>query len=134
MDVDEAASGAGVRTATVANARDARAFVAVVLTPAVAASTVETVRLIVSELVSNALQHGGADAVEVALSPAADAVELMVRGGRDATGEVAHPSQWSIAEPAAATGRGLGIVAALADDIRLATHDGRLVVACRVRC
>lgn len=132
----ESADGSGHAAAFTARAttsHDARAFVTASLTSRVATSTLNPVRLIASELVSNALQHGGAGEVELTLHLAEDAVELSVVGGQTTPAQLPDPSLWSVAPATATAGRGLGIVAALAEHITLGTRDGMLVVHCRVR-
>lgn len=116
-------------------ARDARIFVTSTMAQEPAARAMEAARLIVSELVSNAVQHGGpADEITVELDlSSSEWVGIEVTGGRDALQAVARPTEWSVASPDQPTGRGLGIVKTLAEQVGLATRDGLVVVHCRVR-
>lgn len=119
----------------VSTARDARTFVTSTMAQEPAARAMEAARLIVSELVSNAVQHGGpADEIIVELDLSSSLwVGIEVIGGRDELQSVASPSEWSVASPDQPTGRGLGIVRSLAEEVGLATRDGFVVVRCRVR-
>lgn len=117
-----------------AAARHARRFVASVLPAALPAPVVANVRLIVGELVSNASQHGHlGDEVTVVVDLSDDAhIELEVTGGRSSAAVLADPAGWTIAGPGDESGRGLGIVGALADEVRTDTRDGMVVVRCRL--
>ena len=71
--------------------------------------TAEVVQLLVSEVATNALVHGAGE-VEVRVTPAGARLRIDVA---DASPELPWPRE---AGPEAENGRGLGLVAALADD------------------
>jgi serine/threonine-protein kinase RsbW len=75
-------------------------------------------QLATSELVTNAIEHGAGDPITITIT--------ITRGDRRATvavrssgrsPDVGPPSTWNVAPPDAITGRGLGIVRALADHV-----------------
>jgi DNA-binding CsgD family transcriptional regulator/anti-sigma regulatory factor (Ser/Thr protein kinase) len=107
-----------VFAASPSSVRDARAFVASVLTDArLPTEVMSTLRLVVSELVSNAVEHCGGD-VEVGLDLSDDQwLEVAVSGRSDVPAVWADSSQWVIASPDGRSGRGLGIVRSLVDDL-----------------
>jgi anti-sigma regulatory factor (Ser/Thr protein kinase) len=128
-----AESADGVFRTVAATARAARDFVTATLLTGEELQTVETVRLIVSELVSNALQHDAESAVSVELRHhGAHAIHVEVCGGRVEPASLGDPADWQVAPPDDPAGRGLGIVAALAHDITVDTDDGVLIVRCHV--
>jgi anti-sigma regulatory factor (Ser/Thr protein kinase) len=86
----------------------ARLFVATTLADASRVEVVEPARLVVSELATNAIRHAGTDfGVEVDVGPV-----VRVAVSDQQPGEL--PPVTTL-EPTSSSGRGLGIVAALAD-------------------
>jgi anti-sigma regulatory factor (Ser/Thr protein kinase) len=86
------------------------------------------VALATSELVTNALEHGSGGPVEVTVSTSDDAVEISVISPSHVP--PGRPSQ----QPAPASdvrGRGLRIVAAIADSVLIGGGDDRVSVTCR---
>lgn len=109
----------------------ARDFVAGVLAGERAApAVIADFRLIVSELVANAVQHGGQMVVVEVRTDDPSRFEVRVSGGR-LPDRFSDPAQWRINDPEAAGGRGLGIVKDRMRDVRV-THDerGSAVVVC----
>lgn len=72
-----------------------------------------------SELVTNAIQHGTGQAVAVTVACDRERVVLQVTSTGN-TDQVDPSDRWQVADPASITGRGLGIVRALAD--RVSVH------------
>lgn len=72
-----------------------------------------------SELVTNAIEHGDGRAVDVTITRDGGRVALHVTS-RGNTEQVGPSDQWHVADPGSITGRGLGIVRALAD--RISVH------------
>ncbi len=118
------------------SARAARQFVTELLrqrgaTPAV----VGDCALVVSELVTNIIEHGdGSDFVIVldVADPAWWDVEV-TGGAADAPLMVLEPEMWTIAGADDVSGRGLGIVRHLMDHVTTDTSGGQLSVRCRRR-
>ncbi len=83
---------------------------------------VASAELVVSELATNAVEHGQGGEVVVAV--AYDGGELSIAVTAEGDG-VAEPTEWNLAGPDALVGRGLGIVKALASAVevgRTSTH------------
>jgi anti-sigma regulatory factor (Ser/Thr protein kinase) len=98
-------------------------------------SVVDDIELVTSELVTNAIIHprpaSGTPAVrvQVALS---DIVQVVVANhGSAAT--IPPVEQWVPAPPLALSGRGLGIVRRLCDDVTVHQSAERAVITCRRR-
>lgn len=92
-------------------------------------------QLIASELVANAVEHGDGREVTVSVDVAGAAWwVLLVQCGvaRDSLSRLV-PEEWSIAAPADRSGRGLGIVRHLADDIHVDVDLPLLAITCRRR-
>lgn len=122
--------------ANASSVRDAREFVSSALArEPLDDVVVSNLRLVVSELVSNVVQHGDADRIVEVTVDLSDAawLELAVTGGVDEPVTWSDPERWSVAPPADASGRGLGIVRTLVDDLRTDHVDGVVSVHCRVR-
>ena len=86
------------------------------------------VELIVSELVTNAFNHGPAGAVIVEVDRDDDGVHAVVTSPAPPN-ELASPEAWTLPDADGPSGRGLAIVRRLADDVRVRTSDGQLTVA-----
>jgi anti-sigma regulatory factor (Ser/Thr protein kinase) len=94
--------------------RDAREVVRSTLTRWRLPHLVEACVLAVSELVTNALRHGRPP-IDMRLRRVSKKVELEVEDQGSGPAEPPHP-----ADDLAESGRGLGIVRAVADDVRIA--------------
>jgi len=116
-----------------ATARAARRFVSDILRSR--GATTEDIldfALVTSELVSNIIEHGDGSTLSLAVCAAPDAWELSVVGGRcTADSLVLQPDKWSVARAADSSGRGLGIVRQLMDEISVHTSAGTISVNCR---
>jgi serine/threonine-protein kinase RsbW len=91
-----------------------------------ASDELDDLALITSELVTNAFEHGDDQAVEVRVS--FDGAAAMVSVASHGPERLAPASDWTVAGADAASGRGLGIVRSLADDVHIGRSDGRLTV------
>jgi len=118
------------------SARAARQFVTELLgehraTPA----AVEDCALVVSELVTNIIEHGDGSAFVIFLDVADPAWwDIEVTGRAPELPQlVLEPETWTIADAEDVSGRGLGIVRHLMDDVITDTADGQLSVRCRRR-
>ena len=106
----------------------ARQFVADRLVGVVAdADVVADIRLAASELVTNAVEHGNSQPVEVVLAVDTGVVSLSVTS-HSPHDNLAPVSAWAVAGPNEITGRGLGIVRTLADDVSVSRGGGRLTI------
>jgi anti-sigma regulatory factor (Ser/Thr protein kinase) len=90
-----------------------------------------SLQLIVSELVSNAVEHNDARTITVEVDCRPEDAVVVVRGGGTAA-DVGPAAGWQVAPSSALSGRGLGIVRELADEIVVDEHDGELVITARV--
>lgn len=120
-----------VLDADAAEVASARRFVRRVLDGEIAAEVVGDLQLITSELFTNAIEHGARDAVELAVECHGDTAEVTVRSGGPA--DVGPAVDWEVAEADSITGRGLGIVRQLADELIVERTDGAFVVTARRR-
>ena len=95
--------------------------------PDVSSEVSSDAQLIVSELVTNAVEHGLGGPVIVALDLRDNDVTITVESVGPAPG-VGSVDEWEIADPSDITGRGLGIVRAVADFVDVMRSPGRLVI------
>jgi len=116
-------------------ARAARRFVADILRSRGATNEdIDDFALVTSELVSNIIEHGDGSTLSLAVGGAPGVWELSVVGGRcSADSLVLQPEKWSVARAADTSGRGLGIVRQLMDEISVHTSAGTISVNCRRR-
>ncbi len=118
------------------SARAAREFVVDELRRATASDrAVADFELIVSELVANSVQYGNGAEIVVGVDAVTDGwYTVSISSGVDGAAlPPLDPATWTVADADQRSGRGLGIVHALADDLSVAVNDGRLVVVCRRR-
>jgi anti-sigma regulatory factor (Ser/Thr protein kinase) len=117
------------------SARRARRFVGEILRRFDASDdAIVDFELVVSELVTNFIEHGDGSPVYVLVDVNdLHCWELDVVGGAvvDGSSSVCAPLGWTIAAAEVASGRGLGIVRMLMDDVSATAIDGRLSVRCR---
>ena len=88
--------------------------------------------LAVSELVSNAIEHGPEEPVTVIVAATADTVVVSVRSVRSPSG-IADPSTWASPLPAVRTGRGLAIVRSISDEVLVDADHATVTVRCTFR-
>jgi anti-sigma regulatory factor (Ser/Thr protein kinase) len=112
-----------------ANISSVRRFVRQVLVECEAHDVVADVELMASELVTNAIEHGTGDEIEVTVTCDGHQVTLSVTS-RGRAEQVGPHADWQVAEPGSITGRGLGIVRVLADriDVCRRSDDLRITV------
>jgi anti-sigma regulatory factor (Ser/Thr protein kinase) len=115
--------------------RAARGFVSDALRALSATDAeIEAFGLSVSELGSNAVMHARRSEWTVGIEADDEWYTMDVSGGTAAPDNVIfHPEQWAIAESGEPTGRGLGIVHGLMDDVTVEMHRGSVRVVCRLR-
>jgi anti-sigma regulatory factor (Ser/Thr protein kinase) len=110
------------------NVAAARRFVADRLDRvAVDRHVVDDLRLAASELVTNAVEHGNPKPVVIELGVATGVVSLSVTS-HSPHDQVAPVSDWVVAGADEITGRGLGIVRNLADDVSVSRGAGMLTI------
>lgn len=73
------------------------------------ASTVVDVQLVVSELVTNCMEHGHVDTVRLCLSGVGDRITVTVASAASLEG-VPHPDAWCLPKATACSGRGLAMI------------------------
>ncbi len=90
--------------------------------------------LAVSELVTNAVEHGLAEPVTVIVAVTTDppTVAISVRSVRTPSG-IADPSTWAGPLPAVRTGRGLAIVRSISDEVSVEADESTVTVHCTFR-
>lgn len=118
------------------SARAARQFVAEQLRGYGAPTAIiDDCVLVVSELVSNIVEHGDGSDLVVSLDVTdPDWWHIEVTGPSAAAPQlVLHPEDWSIAHTDEVSGRGLGIVRRLMDHVTTHVSRGQLVVHCRIQ-
>ncbi len=84
-------------------------------------------QLIASELVTNAIEHGVGGPVTVVVQRGVDAVAVAIESVGPAP-DVGAVDDWRVADAEEISGRGLGIVRALADEVAVTRSPGRLVI------
>lgn len=130
-------AGAAVRSfrATPASGRAIRAFVREVLRTAdVPGHVASDAELVVSELAANAIEHGAGDELTVVVDVSRRPwLSVSVTCVCDAAPALRAWRTWAIATPDARSGRGLGIVRRLMDDVDVEARNGRMTVRCRRR-
>lgn len=95
---------------------------------------IETFRLAVSELAANAVAHGSRSGWTVGVKATREWYTMDVSGGGAADDSlIFHPDRWTIADVDQPTGRGLGIVRQLMDQVAVRTWRGQVRVVCRMR-
>lgn len=111
--------------------RVARSFVAERMLEAGASRSITAdLVLVASELVSNAVEHTSATDLQLSIGFEGRRWSLSVSTPESGAGGLADPSAWVIAPPDRASGRGLGIVRHLVDDVAVAIANARVVVTC----
>jgi anti-sigma regulatory factor (Ser/Thr protein kinase) len=108
----------------------ARRFVRRILADSTDPSTLSDLQLIVSELFTNAVEHGVDGTVRVVVHDSPDFVGVTVQS-RGPAPEVGEATHWHVAEPSAISGRGLGIVRELADEVVVERKGDDLLVTAR---
>ena len=118
------------------SARAARQFVTETLRSH--GATVQVMKdyaLVVSELATNIIEHGDGSSLVIFIDVAhADWWEVEVVGGSSApSAQLLQPETWTVASAEKASGRGLGIVRHVMDDISTGSNDGQVSIRCRRR-
>jgi anti-sigma regulatory factor (Ser/Thr protein kinase) len=99
----------------------------------VAAAAVDDFELAISELATNAIQHGAGSTIDVRLAVHGDVLTAVVAADSDHMARIGQVETWQIAPPEAVNGRGLGIVAAVMDVVEFSADAGQAVFRCRRR-
>lgn len=122
-------SSAGATTfePDMANVGSARRFVREQLAGHAPAAVVDDLALVTSELVTNAFEHGSPEpvALRVAVNAGSAAVTVTSRGDGE---RIPAVDQWATATSEQLSGRGLGIVRAIADDIDVQRSSGSVTI------
>jgi anti-sigma regulatory factor (Ser/Thr protein kinase) len=118
------------------NAQFARGFAADTLQQAGApADVVRDLRLATSELASNIIEHGDGSGFDVSVEHGAcSGWSVEVSGTlHSTTPPLGAPELWAVAAADERSGRGLGIVRMLMDDVIVTQQDRRVLVRCTMR-
>ena len=95
----------------------------------VPAAVTRDMAIVTAELVTNALEHGCGEWIDVDLSVHGSSVGLAVTS--DGKVDLGLPRHWTMPPPGAVSGRGLALIAALVSDVRWTARNGRLSVRVR---
>ena len=128
-------SGAGSTVeleAQMANVSAARRFVRKELEGRAPEEAVSDLMLATSELVTNAFEHGSSQPVRLTVRSGDDEASITVVSG-GAAGRVGDVESWTTAGADRISGRGLGIVREIADDIDVDRSNGNLAITVRRR-
>lgn len=109
------------------NVAVARRFVQTALDGVIPRSVVSDLVLATSELVTNAIEHGGASEVVVTATTEDEHAWISVRSADD-SGRIRPIDRWQPAAPDRPSGRGLGIVHAVADDVSVVRRGGSVEI------
>ena len=83
---------------------------------------------------ANSVEYGNGDEIVVGVDAVTDGwYTVLISSGVTDDLPPLDPAQWTVADAEQRSGRGLGIVKALADDLSVAVNNGRLVIVCRRR-
>jgi anti-sigma regulatory factor (Ser/Thr protein kinase) len=118
------------------SARAARQFVAETLREHGASTQViKDYVLVVSELSTNIIEHGDGSSLVIYLDVADPGWwDIEVVGGASAPpAQLLRPETWTVASADDASGRGLGIVRHLMDEIATGSNGGQVSIRCRHR-
>ena len=96
-------------------------------------AVIDDFELAVSELATNATQHGTGPDIELELAVTSTHFSAVVAAETAHPGRIGEVESWQIAPPEALSGRGLGIVAAVMDVVEFSGDDGRAVFRCHRR-
>jgi DNA-binding NarL/FixJ family response regulator/anti-sigma regulatory factor (Ser/Thr protein kinase) len=100
----------------------------------IAENSIAIFRLAVSELAANVIEYGTSATWTVGIEAGVEWLAMDVTGGAAPQSNIVfHPDHWSIALPDQPTGRGLGIVRELMDQVSVDTAHGEVRVLCRLR-
>jgi serine/threonine-protein kinase RsbW len=115
-----------------ADVSDARHAVATFLAArGVSSMVVDDMELVTSELVTNAIVHGRRGSIGVEVDTEG---EIVVTVSNLGPAELIPPiDEWRAVSPLASSGRGLGIVRRLCDDVAVLEIDDSTVIVCRRR-
>lgn len=120
-----------------ASARAARTFVSSILRAGGAtAGVISDYELVVSELTANLIEHGDGSELTVTIDVADEQWwEVAVVGTTAAVGVpmMVAPATWTLAGPFEPSGRGLGIVRQLMDQVDAVSTGGHVTIRCRRR-
>jgi anti-sigma regulatory factor (Ser/Thr protein kinase) len=110
-----------------ANVGAARRFVRSELAGRVPEEAVSDLMLATSELVTNAFEHGSPEPVRLTVRSNRDEASITVVSGGE-NGRVPDVDEWSTARANRISGRGLGIVREIADDIDVERVEGSVAI------
>jgi anti-sigma regulatory factor (Ser/Thr protein kinase) len=123
-------SGAGSTVeleAHMANVSAARRFVRSELEGRVPADAVTDLMLATSELVTNAFEHGAPQPVRLTVRSDREQASITVVSGGEGS-RVPDVDDWTTAQADRISGRGLGIVREIADDIKVERSGGNVAI------
>ncbi|MCU1359415.1 MAG: putative sigma factor regulation protein [Ilumatobacteraceae bacterium] len=96
----------------------------------VPSDVVDDFELAVSELATNATQHGSGPTIDIGLTVDVSGFTATVAAATEHMDGIGHVNTWRIAPPESLSGRGLGIVAAVMDVVEFSDDGDRAVFRC----
>ena len=110
----------------------ARRFVRTTLRNVVPANVASDMELITSELVSNAVRHGSRDPMVVTVHADRRSTSVTIEHDHDNLDDIPKIAEWEIPGPSTPSGRGLGLVRALSDEVTVGVHGDTLSITASV--
>jgi len=132
---DGAHGTTGTLIVTASRSKDisvARRFVRTTLRDIVPAHVASDMELITSELVTNAVRHGSREPLVVTVHADRRVASVTIEHEHDQLDDIPRIAEWEIADPDLPSGRGLGLVRALSDEVTIGVHGDTLSITASV--
>jgi anti-sigma regulatory factor (Ser/Thr protein kinase) len=132
---DGAHGTTGTLVVTASRSKDisvARRFVRTTLRDIVPAHVAADMELITSELVTNAVRHGSREPLVVTVHADRRVTSVTIEHEHDQLDDIPRIAEWEIPDPELPSGRGLGLVRALSDEVTVGVHGDTLSITASV--
>jgi anti-sigma regulatory factor (Ser/Thr protein kinase) len=110
----------------------ARRFVRTTLRGVVSPTVATDMELIASELVTNAVRHGSREPLVVTVHADRRTTSVTIEHDHDHLDDIPKIAQWEMPAPSRPSGRGLGLVRALSDEVTVGVHGDTLSITASV--
>ncbi len=94
-------------------------------------AVIDDFELAISELATNATQHGAGASIDIVLAVDEQSISAVVAADSEHVAQIGSVESWHVAPASSLNGRGLGIVAAVMDVVEFSSDDGQAVFRCR---